>query len=124
MNLSDTIGPSVIRTVVPLLYGALITWAATKNIDLGSYEELITTVITTVVSGLVYAALRFAEEKGLTLASILLGSKKKPTYSGTVKADPTSPTGQSAAESAPDTLGIPEDQPVAVIPVDEDNSQP
>lgn len=118
MGLSDTIGPSVIRTVVPLIYGALITWAATKNIDLGQYEDLLTTVITTVISAIVYAALRFAEEKGLTVASILLGSTKKPTYEGTVKADASSPTGQSAAEAAPESLGIPENQPVAVIPVE------
>lgn len=83
MNWSDTIAPSVVRTVVPMIWGLIITYFATRNVDLGQYEEIGTTVLTTVISAVVYTVLRFLETRGNAFskwAGRLLGWNVQPTY--------------------------------------------
>lgn len=81
----DQIGPSIIRTIVPVFAGALITWALKAGFHLsnGATLALTTTVVTTVY----YAAARWLETHAKPfvrlLGQVMLTAgftAKKPTY--------------------------------------------
>lgn len=76
MNLSDY-GRSVIRTVVPLLVGAIVGFFATKGIDVD--RTALTSVLDAVIGGAYYLVIRAIEKKHPS-AGYLLGAKGAPSY--------------------------------------------
>lgn len=84
--------PSVMRTVVPLVAGVIITLLAHIGVDFGS--EVTTSVVTAVLAGAYYTAFRLLERlaptggKAEKLFGLLLGFARPPVYppSGTVAA--------------------------------------
>ncbi|WP_190819515.1 hypothetical protein [Saccharopolyspora pogona] len=78
---------SIVRTVLPAAWGALIAWLVSTRLlpaDLGEQAQtLATTVLVPVAGALIYAAARWLETRpGLprSLAHLLLGSARTPTY--------------------------------------------
>lgn len=69
--------PSILRTVVPLLVGLLLTWPITAG--LGITEEQATAVTTTVVTAAYYLLVRLAEQYVPQLGW-LLGYASAPLY--------------------------------------------
>ena len=69
--------PSIIRTGVPLIVGPVVTWAASKGVDIDG--EALTSAIAAVVGLAYYIAARLLERRWPALGR-LLGSKKAPTY--------------------------------------------
>lgn len=111
-----TLGPSVIRTVVPLAVGLLLTQAA-KHLGVKIDEGLTTEVVTVVVSAAYYALARVLEENVSRWFGLLLGKRGAPTYKAPAAPSDESPTG---AVSTEDTAGVPEGEPVTVEPVEYD----
>lgn len=76
--------PSLMRTVVPLVAGTVITWLASIGVDLGS--EGTTAVVTAVVTGVYYTLFRLIERAAPTggaaekAAGFLLGFVRPPVY--------------------------------------------
>ena len=68
---------SILRTVVPILYALLVKVGFVAW--LGGDEQLVTTALTLVASGLIYVALRFAETHKAALGW-LLGYPAQPVY--------------------------------------------
>lgn len=77
--------PSIIRTGVPLIVGPLVTWAASKGVDIDG--ETVTAAVAAVV-GLAYYVLARLLERRWPALGVLLGSKKTPTYT---PVDPPAP---------------------------------
>lgn len=72
---------SVIRTVVPLIVGALIAWAA--KIGLNLPEGAVTELVTVLVVAGYYVIARLIETRWPALGRILLAaglSKRQPVY--------------------------------------------
>lgn len=69
--------PSIIRTAVPLIVGPLVTWAASKGVDIDG--ETVAGAVAAVVGLVYYVAARLLERRWPALG-VLLGSKKTPTY--------------------------------------------
>jgi hypothetical protein len=109
-----TLGPSVIRTVVPLVVGLLLTQAA-KHLGADIDEGLATDIVTVVVSSAYYALARLLEENASHWFGLLLGKRGAPTYQAPAAPSEESPTG---AVATVDTPGVPEGEPVTVDPVD------
>lgn len=53
---------SIVRTTVPLIVGALTTFAAT-HLGIKLPEEVLTELVTVVVAGIYYTVARFLEER-------------------------------------------------------------
>lgn len=72
------IGTSIVRTVVPLIVGALISWAAKAGLELddGAIASALTVIVTTVY----YAVVRVLEARIAPAWGWLLGVAKVPTY--------------------------------------------
>jgi hypothetical protein len=73
---------SLIRTWVPLLVGAVLTWLA-REYDLVIDEDTTMSTITAatgIVTGVYYAIVRLLEEKVAPGYGWLLGAAKKPVY--------------------------------------------
>jgi len=78
LHLSDKI-VSLIRTFVPIAVGSVITWLLSKGIgglDPSKWAE----VVTPFVIGVYYWVVRQLEERW-PIFGVLLGVKKRPTYS-------------------------------------------
>ncbi len=78
---------SLIRTVLPSAWGALIAWLVSTRLlptDIGEQAQtLATTVLVPVAGALVYGAARWRETRpGLpqSLGNLLLGSTRAPSY--------------------------------------------
>lgn len=71
---------SIIRTLVPLVAGWIITWLVAKgfSIDQGALEN----VLYGLFSGLYYIVVRFVELKWPAFG-VLLGVAQQPSYEGT-----------------------------------------
>lgn len=84
--------PSVMRTLVPIVAGAVITVLAHIGVDFGS--EATTTVATAVITGAYYTLFRLLERVAPTggtaekIFGLLLGFARPPVYpvSGTIAA--------------------------------------
>ncbi|AAZ56948.1 hypothetical protein JCM3263A_19600 [Thermobifida fusca] len=64
---------SIVRTTVPLIVGALTTFAAT-HLGIKLPEEVLTELVTVVVAGIYYTVARFLEERvSPAFGRILLG---------------------------------------------------
>lgn len=68
---------SLIRTVVPVIVGIIITTVAKLNVEIDS--GAVTDLVTAVVTGAYYAAVRWAESRW-PQAGWLLGSPHAPEY--------------------------------------------
>lgn len=69
--------PSIVRTVVPLLVGWLISLPVTAA--LGLDETTVTGLVTVALSALYYVAVRSLERRWPGVG-VLLGSARQPTY--------------------------------------------
>lgn len=78
-NLS-TIGPSLIRTVVPYLVGWLVTFLASKGIDVDESAKADLAMLATMVFGTAYYTIIRVIEKNHPKAGWLLGSPHAPVY--------------------------------------------
>lgn len=71
---------SFIRTYVPIIIGGLISWLATKGIDLDeSSAQALIVGVTGFITALYYFVVRVLESLWPSFG-ILLGSKKQPEY--------------------------------------------
>lgn len=92
MNTTPSLFPSIMRTVVPLAVGWVVTALATIGVDFGS--EKTTAAVTVVFAGAYYTLFRVLERVAPTggpaekVAGFLLGFVRPPIYppSGTVAA--------------------------------------
>ena len=75
------IGPSIIRTIVPMIVGLLL--AALARRGLAVPESVATEVVTVVVTGVYYGLARVAEVRLSPLWGWLLWLPKAPTYANT-----------------------------------------
>lgn len=74
----DTLGPSLIRTYVPVAVGAFIAWLVTLGVALDPATEAgLTTALTGVVIAAYYTVVRLLEKRWPFL-SVLLGSSQMP----------------------------------------------
>lgn len=96
--------PSVMRTVVPLVVGVILTALARIGVDFSS--EVVTSVVTAVAAGAYYTLFRLLERFAPTggkmerLFGLLLGFARPPVYppSGTpASVDTVRPLGPPAA---------------------------
>ncbi len=72
---------SLIRTYVPLTVGAIISYLATKGIDIDANAQLgLVTFLTAVIQGTYYLLARLLEQRLPKLGGLLLGSTRKPEY--------------------------------------------
>ncbi|WP_084963765.1 hypothetical protein [Thermoactinospora rubra] len=72
---------SIIRTVVPVIVGVLLGWAAKVGLDLP--EGPVTQLVTIVITGAYYALARWVESWWPAAGRILLAAgltKKQPSY--------------------------------------------
>ena len=73
---------SIIRTIVPLIVGQMISWLALMGImdTTGELTASLISVIPILLTGLYYIAARWLEEKVSAKFGWLLGYAQKPTY--------------------------------------------
>jgi len=87
--------PGLVRTVVPAIVGAALSFAATHNITVpAEWESEISFALTGLLTG-VYWLVADALQSRWPLAGLLLGSTAKPTYTGRhrkTSADPATAT--------------------------------
>lgn len=78
----QNLGTSIIRTVVPMLVGALVTWLTDLEVPLpAGYEDAAVAVTTVAVGGVWYAGVRWAGQRWPVLER-LLGAPTAPSYAG------------------------------------------
>ena len=80
------IGPSTIRTIVPMIVGLLLAALAPRGLAVP--ESVATEVVTVVVTGVYYGLARVAEVRLSPLWGWLLGLPKAPTYANVTEYDP------------------------------------
>ena len=78
-RLTAGIGTSIVRTIVPVVVGIIITALANAGLDLS--EGLVTEVVATVVITAYYAIVRLLETRVAPAWGWLLGVAKVPEYS-------------------------------------------
>lgn len=105
---------SIIRTLVPYIIGYLLSILAKTGLNIPS-EIISDEVVTLVLGTLYYALARVLETRFKPVWGWLLGLPKQPTYDATAKADPASPTNESAGPAS-DVAA--EGDPVETIPTD------
>lgn len=71
--------PALIRTLVPIVVGAVLAWLASRGLDLTAYENAVNVYLPPVLGGLYYAAV-FALEKRWPAFGWLLGYARQPQY--------------------------------------------
>ncbi|MCO1338097.1 hypothetical protein BJH93_04185 [Kocuria polaris] len=93
---------SILRTIVPTLWGGLITWLigalpvlAPLRADLLAYGDLLVPALASIIIGAWYALWRWAEPRlPAWLTRIVLGSNQAPVYDSPVtsgEVDQTAP---------------------------------
>lgn len=73
----EAIKNSIIRTLVPIIVGFLLTWVLRLGIDID--QATLTTVVQAVLTGLYYVVVRFIEQYKPKVG-ILLGKATPPSY--------------------------------------------
>jgi cation transporter-like permease len=77
---------STVRTIVPIIVGAVIGWAVTQGITLDDqFEVALTLTITGAFQGIYYLVVRLFETYVSPKFGWLLGLAKKPVYVEPVK---------------------------------------
>lgn len=72
---------SVIRTIVPLIVGALLSWLAINGITVDEVMKANLVIgLTTFLQIAYYLVARFIERRFPQVGGLLLGSAKQPTY--------------------------------------------
>lgn len=72
---------SLVRTYMPLLWGAVLTWLASLDVTLDAeLSQTSTAMVTAVAAAVVYAVARAVERRVPWLGRLLLGSGRQPTY--------------------------------------------
>jgi hypothetical protein len=90
--------PALVRTVVPTLVGAVLSFFATHGIDVSPLAEDALSVGATAVLGGAYYYVASALESHWPVAGLLLGSTARPTYAAKhrkASIDPASATPDS-----------------------------
>jgi hypothetical protein len=77
-RVKDSLGKSVVRTVVPAVVGVIVAALAKAHLDVDT--EALTGLIALAVTTAYYTLVRLAEQKGHAAAGRLLGAKGAPTY--------------------------------------------
>ena len=78
--MNNSLQTSLVRTLIPYIVGGVISWLATKGIDVKTEDIATLSAFLTVVLGwLYYYAVRFLESKNPSFGK-LLGVAKQPTY--------------------------------------------
>ena len=73
---------SVVRTLVPIVVGAVVGWFVTRGVELDeSFEAALTVVVTGVLSSVYYVVARLLETYVSPRLGWLLGSRRQPSYS-------------------------------------------
>lgn len=71
---------SIIRTWVPTMVGAVLSWLAVQGVELDAgTEQSLVIGLTGALTAVYYALARFLEQR-FSWAGYLLGSKKQPSY--------------------------------------------
>lgn len=92
--------PAVIRTLVPVIVGAIISFSATRGIQFdGTFREALSYVLTAAITGIYYVTLLKLEARW-PIAGILLGSTARPIYAGRYRDAITGPA--TATPDSPD----------------------
>lgn len=76
--MTDDKTPALVRTIVPIVVGALAAWLL-QVLGITLPLEPATEAVTAILAGLYYAAVRWLEDK-FPAAGLLLGSARKPEY--------------------------------------------
>ena len=72
---------SLIRTYVPIVVGAIVSFLVTSGIEIDANAQLgLVTFLTAVLQGAYYLAARLLEKQWPSIGGLLLGSSKKPEY--------------------------------------------
>ena len=72
---------SLIRTLVPIVVGSLISWLASLGLDVGAQANTgLTIFLTALVNAVYYALVRALEKKWPVVGRFLLGSSRVPEY--------------------------------------------
>jgi hypothetical protein len=70
-----------VRTYVPSVIGAVISWLALRGIEVDTNTQLLAVTLgTALATGLYYTAASAVQRKWPLVGRYLLGSKKAPTY--------------------------------------------
>lgn len=107
------LGPSVIRTVVPLIVGLVVAQLASRGFHFPA-DGLVTDIVTAVVSSAYYTVARVLETRLGPAWGRLLGHVGGPTYGATAQASTSSPTGEVATGA---DATVPVGTPVQTIPM-------
>lgn len=79
-NTVTALWASIVRTIVPIVVGAVLAWIASLGITLDpEFEPLLGTVLTGAFTGLYYIAVRLLETYLSPKLGWLLGLAKTPT---------------------------------------------
>lgn len=93
--------PGLVRTVVPTIVGAVLSFLATHDIQVDSTTENALSIALTGVLGGAYWLVADALQSRWPLAGLLLGSTARPTYTGRhrkTSADPTTATSDTSPD--------------------------
>lgn len=86
------LGTSIIRTVVPIIVAAIVSFFARRDFDLGGYQSIISEVIGAAVATVYYGAVRILETHVKPWWGWLLLKAKPPVYGVPAQPDTNSPT--------------------------------
>jgi len=104
--------PSLIRTIVPMIVGWVLTQLALRGLNIP--ESFATQVVTALVTAAYYGAARLLETRFKPVWGWLLGLPKAPTYEAPAAPSETSPSGVQATVDTPGAI-LP-GAPVEVVP--------
>lgn len=100
MKLKNSILPSILRTVVPILYALLINWGVVQWFGDGVSKELWLDFLTLIVTALVYVILRVAERYRAAVGW-LLGFPSQPSYGEVPPNPPETPYADPSEVAGP-----------------------
>ncbi|WP_428957929.1 hypothetical protein [Streptomyces sp. cg35] len=92
--------PAIVRTVVPMIVGAALSFLATHNIHVDTTTEHALNLGLTGALGAAYYVVAYALESRWPLMGYLLGSNARPTYAGKHRKTSSAPT--SATSGSPE----------------------
>jgi hypothetical protein len=71
--------PAIVRTVVPIIVGTVISWLLSRGFDLTQYQNAVNAWLIPVVAGLYYALFKWLESRW-PFFGWFLGLAKQPLY--------------------------------------------
>lgn len=78
----NTLGPSLIRTYVPVIVGAFLSWLITLGIELDAQASAgLVTFLTALLIGIYYTAVRLLEQRWPAVGALLGLAKSPDSYS-------------------------------------------